>query len=76
LSDYFNTPENFRPTYSILKNAGILPEEIECLNILEQLKLELKPCADDQRKNQIKKQINELSLKANLIRENKLKNPS
>jgi hypothetical protein len=50
LSDYFNTPEDIRLTYSILKNAGILPEEIEYLNSIEQLKVELKTCADDNRK--------------------------
>lgn len=76
LSDYFNTPENIRLTYSILKNTGILPEEIEHLNNIEQLRLELKSCADDLRKKQINKKINELLLNTNLLRESKLKNSS
>lgn len=76
LSDYFNTPENIRLTYSILKNAGILPEEIENFNKIEQLKLELKTCANDKRKKEINKRINELLLNTNLIRESKLKNSS
>ena len=32
LSAYFDTPEDVRMAYSILKNAGVLPEEINLLH--------------------------------------------
>jgi len=38
LDAYFATPEHFRMGYSILKNADIIPEEMELLRQIEILK--------------------------------------
>ena len=41
LSNYFDTPAEIRNAYSLLKNAGILPLEIQLLKEIEALKDEL-----------------------------------
>ena len=38
LNAYFATPENLRMGYSILKSAGIIPEEMKLLKQIEGLK--------------------------------------
>jgi hypothetical protein len=38
LSSYFNTPEEVRKAYSVLKSAGILPQEAELLQAIAALK--------------------------------------
>jgi len=38
LRAYFATPEHLRMSYSILKSAGIIPEEMELLKQIEGLK--------------------------------------
>lgn len=75
LSDYFRTPEELRIAYSLLKNAGFIPDEIEKLNEIEKLKSELKSCESPQRKNEIISQINRISLIIN-IRMEKIRSQS
>jgi hypothetical protein len=70
LGDYFQTPEELRITYSLLKNAGFLPDEIEKFKEIETLKSEMKTCETDQRKKEIIKQINKLTLIINIKMEN------
>jgi Domain of unknown function (DUF1992) len=41
LDDYFVTPEHLRMGYSILRSAGIIPEEMELLRQIEGLKKSL-----------------------------------
>ena len=41
LDAYFATPEHLRMVYSILKNADIIPEEMELLRQIESLKQSL-----------------------------------
>jgi Domain of unknown function (DUF1992) len=41
LDAYFATPEHLRMGYSILKSAGIIPEEVELLKQIEGLKKSL-----------------------------------
>lgn len=57
LTDYFNTPEYFRLAYSIMKNAGVLPEEVEILKEIEALNSQLEACKDEGKRKQLKKKI-------------------
>jgi DNA polymerase/3'-5' exonuclease PolX len=41
-SEYFKVPEEERLAYHILKNAGVVPEEIEIRKSIQQLKTEIK----------------------------------
>ncbi len=69
LSDYFNTPEDLRLAYSIMKNAGVLPEEIESLKEIEALNGELEACTDEGQRRRLKKKIEERKMRVNLLME-------
>jgi hypothetical protein len=57
LSAYFDTPEEFRLAYSILKNANILPREAELLKEIAALKEELDASSNEIRKKKLRKEI-------------------
>jgi hypothetical protein len=67
LSDYFNTPEDLRLAYSILKSADVLPEEVELLREVAALKEELALCSDEARRKQLHKAMEERMLKFNVM---------
>ncbi|MBC7795341.1 MAG: DUF1992 domain-containing protein [Pyrinomonadaceae bacterium] len=69
LSDYFNTPEELRLGYSVLKSGNILPPEIEMLKELAHLKEQLANCRDDEKKAQIRKAIMNKELAFNMTME-------
>ena len=59
LDAYFATPEDLRMGYSILKNADIIPEEMELLKQIEGLKKSLDSCTNQIEKGVIEKQLSE-----------------
>ena len=69
LDDYFNTPEDLRLGYSILKSGNIIPPEVEMLKEIQDLKQQLAACCDEQKRKQLRKTINEKTLGLNLILE-------
>ena len=69
LSDYFNTPEDLRLAYSIMKNAGVMPEEVEILKEIETLNSELEACTDEGKRKQLKKKVEERKMRVSLLME-------
>jgi len=69
LTDYFNSPEESRLAISMLKNAGVLPEELESLKEIELLKTQIDLSKDADQKKQLQKKLNELTLSFNLMME-------
>ena len=59
LDTYFATPEDLRIGYSLLKNADIIPEEIELLKKIEDLKKSLDSCTSPVEKRAIQRQLSE-----------------
>jgi Domain of unknown function (DUF1992) len=59
LDVYFAAPEHLRMGYSILKNADIIPEEMELLKQIENLKKSLISCTGQIEKRAIQKQLSE-----------------
>jgi len=59
LDAYFATPENLRMGYSILKNANIIPEEIELLRQIEALKKSLDSSTTPTEKEALRQQLSE-----------------
>ena len=59
LDAYFATPEHLRMGYSILKNADIIPEEIELLKQIEGLEKSLSSRTGEIEKRAIEKQLSE-----------------
>ena len=70
LRAYFDTPEDLRMAYSILKDANVVPEEVQLLKDIEALKAQLETCSDLEQKNQIEKAIREKRLTFSLLIEN------
>jgi len=69
LDEYFDTPEELRVGYSVLKGAGFVPEEAELLKEISDLKDKLtQACNEDERKK-IQHAINDKQLKYNLLAE-------
>ncbi|MGA8660252.1 MAG: DUF1992 domain-containing protein [Chthoniobacterales bacterium] len=47
LDEYFRWPEDYRLAYSLLKNAGYVPEEVEQLREIGRLKEQISQSTDD-----------------------------
>jgi len=62
LRAYFETPEDLRMAYSILKSNNFVPEEVELLREIDALKKRLDASSDEQRRSSLKKEISEKTL--------------
>ncbi len=62
-------PEELRTSYKILKNAGVLPEELEVKKEIVTLQNLLDCCYDDKEKLNLKKKLNENMLRYNILME-------
>ncbi|HEX8247470.1 MAG TPA: DUF1992 domain-containing protein [Pyrinomonadaceae bacterium] len=69
LDSYFNTPEDLRMGYSVLKSSKFVPEEIERLKEIGELKEKLKNCADDEERKKLNKILQERQLAFSLLME-------
>lgn len=69
LSTYFDTPEEIRVAYSVLKNAGILPQEAEVLREMAILKEEADKAKDMAQRARLWKEIEQKRLEFNLMME-------
>jgi len=62
-------PEDLRMAYKIMKNAGVVPEEIELRKEIVNLNQLLNACADEAERKAIRMKISEKQLKYNIIME-------
>jgi len=69
LDAYFNTPEDLRVGYSVLKSSRFIPEEVERLKEIGELKEKVKSCTDERQRKNLSKILNEKILAFNLIME-------
>jgi hypothetical protein len=69
LDAHFRYPEDLRIGYSILKNAGFVPEEVEQLQQISRLIDELERCADPAVRTRLRSQLNETRVRLNLTLE-------
>ncbi len=67
LSAYFDTPEEVRLAYSILKNADVLPREVELLREIALLKEELQQSSDENVRRELSRAIEQRLLKYRLM---------
>jgi hypothetical protein len=66
LDEYFRCPEDLRIGYSLLKNAGYIPEEVEQLQEIDRLIRELEQCTDTGTRTRLESQLNETRVRLNL----------
>jgi hypothetical protein len=69
LDSYFNTPEDLRMGYSVLKSSKFVPEEVERLKEIGELKEKIKNCADAGEKTKLSKILQERQLAFSLLME-------
>jgi hypothetical protein len=66
LNEYFDTPEDIRLGYTLLKNAGYVPEEVQLLNQIEELKIKLKQEKDQDQIQELRKLLRDAQLNYDL----------
>lgn len=71
LDDYFATPEDVRMGYSVLKSAKIVPEEVDRLKEIGELKEKIKTVNDETEKRNLTKILNEKILVFDILMERK-----
>jgi len=57
LRAYFETPDDLRMAYSILKSNNFVPEEVELLKEIDALKKRLESSSDERQHIKLKKEI-------------------
>ena len=60
LSAWRKTPEHLRMGYSVLKNAGITPPEVEIKREIDKIRAQLKTTTDKQEKMRLSNRLNSL----------------
>ena len=74
LDDYFAAPEDLRMGYSVLKSNKFVPEEVERLREIGELKEKIEHCTNEDEKRKLTKILNERNLAlALLLERNKLR---
>lgn len=68
LEAYFNTPEELRAGYALLKNAGVLPEEAVVLKELNEATALLEACREEgeRERERLRLVVRDLQLKHDL----------
>ena len=67
LSAYFNTPEELRLAYSVLKSADILPQEAELLKEIAELKEQAQETKNSAKRRRLLKAVEEKRLQFSLL---------
>jgi len=57
-SEYFSVPEEDRIAFHVMKNAGVVPEELSIRKKISNLIKEIKDCSDQSEKESLKKELN------------------
>ena len=66
LDEYFRWPEDLRLAYSLLKNSGHVPEEVELLREIGQLKQRLAESTDELSRKELQRGVQELEVALNI----------
>ena len=66
LEEYFSWPEDLRLGYSILRNSGYAPEEVEQLREISRLEEELRICSDVNVRTRLERKLREEQVKLSL----------
>ena len=69
LTTYFDTPEEVRMAYSILKNAGMVPREVELLKEIAELKKVESALVEEKKRLEIRKEIEKKQIEFSLMME-------
>lgn len=71
LDAYFSTPEEYRVGYSVLKSSKFVPEEVERLKEIGDLREKIKTLGDENEKQRLTKILQERELAFSILMERK-----
>jgi hypothetical protein len=66
LDEYFSWPEDLRLGYSLLKNSGHVPEEVEQSREIKRLEEELRMCSDPDLRTRLERKLREKQVQLSL----------
>ncbi|HUI89855.1 MAG TPA: DUF1992 domain-containing protein [Anaerolineales bacterium] len=69
LTAYFDTPEEVRAAYAVLKNAGMPPREVQLLKEIAELKQIASAMADEKKRFDLRQEIREKQVEFGVIME-------
>jgi hypothetical protein len=69
LDPYFSTPEDVRMGYSVLKSNKFVPEEVDRLREIGELKESLRTCTDETERSRIMKILHDRELALSIMLE-------
>ena len=69
LTSYFEMPEEVRLAQSVLKNAGMTSPEVQILKEIAELRQVQEAVTDEEKRQEIKKQIEQKQMEFNLMME-------
>jgi hypothetical protein len=69
LTAYFDAPEEVRAAYSILKNAGLVPREVELLREIAELRQVEAALVEEKKRLEIHRQIEKKQVEFSLMME-------
>lgn len=69
LDDYFATPEDVRVGHSLLKSNKFVPQEVDLMKEISELKEKTKNCVNENEKAKLSKLLNERTLALTIILE-------
>jgi DnaJ homologue, subfamily C, member 28, conserved domain len=75
LDDYFGWPEERRMAYSLLKNAGCVPFEVELLQEIASLQQSIEGCTDPEKLHKLWEQLQARQVELNLRLEERRRRP-
>ena len=73
LTEYFEAPEEIRVAQSVLKNAGMTSPEVQLLKEIAELRQLLPSLANETKKEQVQKQIQQKQIEFSLMMERQRK---
>jgi len=73
LTAYFDTPDDVRLAYSVLKNAGMTSREVDLLKEISELKQVRAAVLDEKKKGKISKEIEKKQIEFSLMMERQMR---
>jgi hypothetical protein len=75
LNEYFGWPEERRIAYSLLKNAGCIPFEVELLQQIASLQESINRCTDSEKLHNLQQELQARQVELNLRLEERRSRP-
>lgn len=71
LDDMRDVPEELRAAYRLLRNANVLPREVDLHNQIQELRRQLRGCAGPPRHLELRRRLNELETQFSMMMESR-----